>query len=192
MKPKTILTLAEAHKIGENLQRDIDILQAEIAENSRPIKANVQEDQSKAINARTALKDSYQKLDVMVEASIALGEAIARGNSVAGVDVLLKRRNLITKHRSWLDGQVRQVKNHSADAIDANQAESFFARMSAANSVNTVQIKVVQAEQMVELKKRQADVVKQLDFINRDISSLNHSEKIELTFKASLMKILGC
>lgn len=192
MKPKTTLTLAEAHKVGETLQRDIDILQAEIAETSRPIKANVQEDQSKAIAARTVLTDSYQKLDVMVEASIALGEAIATGNAEAGIDVLLKRRNLVTKHRQWLDGLVRQVKNHNDSAIETNQAESFFTRMSAANSINTVQIKVVQADQMNELKKRQADVVKQLDVINREISSLNHGTKIELKFKASLMKILGC
>lgn len=192
MKPKTVISLAEAHKIGETLQRDIDVLQAEIAETSRPIKANVPEDQSKAIAARSALTESYQKLDVMVEASIALGEAIAQGNAQAGIDVLLKRRNLVTKHRQWLDGLVRQVKNHNDNAIETNQAESFFIRMSAANSINTVQIKVVQADQMVTLKGRQADAVKQLDFINRDISSLNHSTKIELKFKASIMKILGC
>lgn len=192
MKPKTTLTLAEAHKVGETLQRDIDMLQAEIAETSRPIKANVQEDQSKAITARSVLADSYRKLDVMIEASIALGEAIARGNAQVGIDVLLKRRNLLTKHRQWTDGLLRQVKNHNENAIESNQAESFFLRMSAANSINAVQIKVVQADQMLALKSRQADVVKQLDVINRDISSLNHSTQIELGFKASLMKMLGC
>lgn len=192
MKPTTMLSLAEAHKIGETLQRDIDMLQAEITETSRPIKGNVVEDQNKAVTARATLKENFQKLDVMVEASIALGEAIAKGNAQAGVDILLKRRNLVTKHRSWVDNLVRQVKNHNENAIEFGQVESFFARMNAANSINTVQIKVVQNGEMADLKKRQADVVKQLDMINRDISSLNHSTKIELNFKASLMKILGC
>ena len=192
MKPKTVFSLAEAHKIGETLQRDIDVLQAEIAETSRPIKGNVVEDQNKAVAARATLKENFQKLDVMVEASIALGEAIAHGNALAGVDILLKRRNLVTKHRAWLDGLVRQVKNHNDSAIEFGQVESVFARMNAANSINTVQIKVIQPGEMVDLKKRQSEAVKQLDEINREISSLNHSTKIDFNFKASILKILGC
>lgn len=192
MKTKIVLTLAEAHKVGESLQRDINILEGEIAEASRPVKANVQEDKFKAIAARTTVADSYKKLSVMVEASIALGEAIAKGNAEAGVDVLLKRRNLLTKHRSFLDNQVRQVKAHNDNAIDAEQAQPFFARMSAANSVNTVQIKVLDANGMTELKERQSEAVKSLDSINREISTLNHSSKITLNFKPSIMKILDC
>jgi hypothetical protein len=192
MKPKTVFSLAEAHKIGETLQRDIDVLQAEIAETSRPIKGNVVEDQNKAVAARATLKDSFQKLDVMVEASIALGEAIAHGNAQAGVDILLKRRNLVTKHRAWLNDMVRQVKNQNENAIEFGQVESVFARMNAANSINTVQIKVVQAGEMTSLKQRQSEAVKQLDEINREISSLNHGTKIEFNFKASILKMLGC
>ena len=192
MTQKTTLTLAEAHKVGETLQRDIDILQAEIAESSRPIKANVQEDQSKAVAARTFITESFGKLDLLVEASISLGEAIAIGNAQCGIDVLLKRRNLVTKHRQWIDGLVRNVKNQNESAIETEQAESFFSRMSAANSINSVQIKVVQADQIVTFKIRQAALAKQLDSINRNISSLNHSMKIELDLTTELTKILDC
>lgn len=187
----TQITIAAAHKLAERLQRDIDVKQSDIAQLARPLSARVPSDADRVIDLRSKFKNELDVLDVMNDASIALALKISQANDKAGLNDLLKERNLLTKKQAFLNGLLRQHRVNGNNGIEHSQAADYFERLKNANSTDAVNINVIADHTLENLDTRHKTMSSRLDQLNDEISRINHSTMLTLDLPKSHLALLG-
>lgn len=187
----TQITIAAAHKLAERLQREIDVKQSDIAQLARPLSARVPSDADRVIEQRTKFRKELDALEVMNDASIALALKISQANDKAGINDLLKERNMLTKKQAWLSSLVRNQRTTGSNGIEHNQAADYFERLKNANSTDAVSINVIAEHMLEDLNSRQKTRASRLDQLNDEISRINHSTTLTLDLPKSHLAFLG-